>query len=355
MKIAIISNYWKNSDGGGIKTYLVNLVTELQRRGIEVKVLFRDGTDPLNFQGGTNKMWFSWSCFNQLLKIRPDVIHSQGAWYCLLPGFLYKKINKCTLIHTFHTEPSEKLPGYAKFFFQRLLNGCDNVTFVSNRLKNRIEEVDGLKFKKTAITYAGAIANAVSNDEIQAFRKKFAIKQDRIVLLASGMTALPYKAQGLKILLQSMVYLKKIYPNVVLIITSKGRYYEELQIFSNELCVMDNVVFTGYLNDPFVPLQLCDIYTHITLGDGLPLALLEAMAIGKPIIATPIAGIPEVIVCGQNGILVEPNEKMIVDKLVLLIENRGLRETMGRNAKMTIQDKFTWEKSADNFIKLYLT
>jgi hypothetical protein len=91
MKVALITNYWKDSQGGGIKTYLVNLVNEIQSRGIEVNVLFREGVDPQQFNGEMNKMWFSWSCFNQLRKIRPDVIHSQGTWYCLLPGFLYKK------------------------------------------------------------------------------------------------------------------------------------------------------------------------------------------------------------------------------------------------------------------------
>ena len=86
------------------------------------------------------------------------MIHSQGTWYCLLPGVLYKKLHGCTLVHTFYTEPVRKLPLPGMIFFQSLLNACDCVTFVSKRLQERVVEVDGLSFTQTAITYAGVRA-----------------------------------------------------------------------------------------------------------------------------------------------------------------------------------------------------
>ena len=68
MKIALITNYWKNSDGGGIKTYLVNLVDALQDKGADVSVLFREGDDPEHFCGGKNKVAFSFACYRRLRK-----------------------------------------------------------------------------------------------------------------------------------------------------------------------------------------------------------------------------------------------------------------------------------------------
>ena len=158
MKTALITNYWKNSDGGGVKTYLVNLVDAMEKKGADVSVLFREGDDPENFCGGKNKVAFSLACYRQLRKIRPEVIYSQETWYCLLPGVLYKKLHGCTLVHTFHTEPDRGLPLPARVFFQSLLNACDCVTFVSKRLQERVVEVEGLSFSKTAITYAGVRA-----------------------------------------------------------------------------------------------------------------------------------------------------------------------------------------------------
>lgn len=354
MKVALVTNYWKNSEGGGIKTYLVNLVDALKDKGVEVVVLYREGDDPEHFHCDTNKALFSWSCYLQLRKIQPDVIHSQGSWFCLLPGYLYKKINKCKLIHTFHTEPINKLPFPGKWFFQRLLNACDCVTFVSKRLEDKIKEVYDLKFKRTAITYAGAQIIEVSANEVRQFYHQYSLKQDNIILLASGMTALLYKAQGLKILIQSIIILKKSYTNIVLIVTRKGQYYEELIKYSADLGLEGNVVFTGDMDNPYIPLTICNIYTHITLGEGgVSISLLEAMAMGKPIIATPIGGIPEAIVDGENGILVEPDAEQIAKKIEFLLNDRTIAVKLGTNARLAVCDKFTWEKTADCFMSLF--
>lgn len=200
LKTALITNYWKNSDGGGVKTYLVNLVDALKNQGADVSVLFREGDDPEHFCGGRNKVAFSLACYRHLQKIRPEVIYSQGTWYCLLPGVLYKNLHGCTLVHTFHTEPDRGLLLPARIFFQSLLNACDCVTFVSKRLQERVCEVDGLSFSKTAITYAGVRAAEVTEAEVERFREQYGIGEDAVVLLAIGMTALPYKAEGLKLL-----------------------------------------------------------------------------------------------------------------------------------------------------------
>ncbi|AGB02444.1 glycosyltransferase [Methanoregula formicica SMSP] len=353
VKVALITNYWKNSEGGGIKTYVVNLVQALKDKGIDVSVFFREGNDPEQFCGGQNKIAFSLTCFRQLLKIRPDVIHTQGTWYCLLPGVIYKKIFGCRLIHTFHTEPDKSLQLFAKFFFQILLNTCDCVTFVSERLQERIIEVDRFSFQNSAITYAGVHTITVPDYQVKEFKKQYGINDNSIILTAIGMTALPYKAEGLKILLQAIYLVKKSYPNIILIVTREGRYSEEVRAFSNEIGLERHVIFTGNIENPFIPLKMCEIYTHITLGDGLPIALLEAMSMGKPIIATPIAGIPEAIESGINGFLVEPNPKKIAEKIDFLLQNPEICEKISQNAYYTAKNKFTWENATKTFILLY--
>jgi hypothetical protein len=71
MKIALITNYWKKSDGGGIKTYLVNLVDALQTKGANVSVLFREGDDPEHFCGGKNKVGFSFAWYRRFQEVSP--------------------------------------------------------------------------------------------------------------------------------------------------------------------------------------------------------------------------------------------------------------------------------------------
>ena len=353
MKIAIITNYWKNSNGGGIKTYLVNLVDTLSNKKADVSVLFREGRDSNHYCGGKNKILFSLRCYRHLRKIRPEIIHSQGTWYCLLPGVLYKKIHSCNLVHTFHTEPQQKLPKFERRFFSFLLSSCDTITFVSKKLQHRIEDIDSFSFPRTAITYAGVSSGEVLDEEIERFRRQHNIEKDAIILLAQAMTAHRQKANGLKLLIQAVRMLTEKYPNILLIATREGIYSEEMRAFAQESGIEERVIFTGNIENPYVPLEMCNLFTHISLSDGLPMALLEAMVMGKPIVATDVGGIPEAISNGQNGLLVAPVSEVIAQKIDWLLQNSEIAEDFGRQAKKTVEERFTWELAAERFMQCY--
>ncbi len=354
MKVALIANYWKESQGGGIKVYLQNLVQKLAASGADVRVIFREGSDPGEVCIPTSQRLFAVRSLSALQDYGPDVISVHGGWHCLFPAVAYKLIRGCTVVQTFHTEPEEALTDRFRIFYQVLLNRCDHVTFVSDRLRERTIEVWNLKFPRTEITYAGAPEVAmVTPEEVAAFREQFGIEDRWPVLLALGLTALKYKAEGLKHLIQAVNLLKEEYPGVVLVATRKGVFSPEVEEFARAEGASGHVVFTGDIEDTAVPLSFCDIYTHITLGDGLPIALLEAMAMGKPIVATPVAGIPEAIRDGENGILVSPEPAEIARMIDYLIENPDIARRLGENAKRTVDERFTWQKSAAKFLTLF--
>jgi glycosyltransferase involved in cell wall biosynthesis len=354
MRIAVITNYWKNSQGGGVKTYLINLVDEFKKReNVTVNVVFEKGEDPENCKIDS-KLSFAFKSYFVLKKIKPNLILSQGTWYCLLAGYIYKSLHNSILIHTFHTEPESNLSFFGKLFMDFLLNRCDYVTFVSCGLENKIDEMWKLNFRsKRAITYAGVNPKEVSDNDINNFCEKFNLKNDQIVLLAQGLTQFCCKAEGAKILIKAIQILKNKYPEIVLVLTKEGRYSNELKELVRNESVQKHVIITGDIDNPYVPLKLCNIYTHITLCEGgLSIALLEAMVTGKPIIATPVGGIPEVLEDNINGLLVEPYPEMLAEKIDKLIENREFADKLGENAKKTVEERFTWKISADNFLKL---
>lgn len=354
MKVALITNYWRESQGGGIRVYLQNLVRELAASGADVRVIFREGHDPDEVGIPASQRLFAVRSLSALRKYRPDVITVHGGWHCLFPAVAYKLLHGCTVVQTFHTEPDEALTDRFRLFYQTLLNRCDHVTFVSNRLRERTVAVWGLEFPKAEITYAGAPeAVAATPGEVAAFQERFGIEGRRPVLLALGLTALNYKAEGLKQLILAVNLLKETYPGIVLIATRRGVFSPEVEEFARIVGASGHVVFTGDIEDPFVPLSFCDVYTHITLGDGLPIALLEAMAMGKPIVATPVAGIPEAIRDGENGLLVPPEPTEIAGKIAYLLENPDVARSLGANAKRTVDERFTWEKSAAAFLELF--
>lgn len=362
MKVAIISNYWKNSDAGGMSKNVINFVEELKTRDrIQLYLIYKEGKDNEFIHIDAPKPLFIILAFLALLRIKPDVINSRENWYCLLPGYLYKKLRPVKLIHTYHTYPGSDMGLFGKVFyryvlnFQKIIDHCDCVTFVSEGMIGQIEKVRGIGFKKTAITYAGVEPVKVDPVDLEAFRTRYNIKQGSIVLLANGLTQLRCKAEGAKILMQAVCRLKPKYPGLVLILTREGIYSNELAEYARKLSLGDSVVFTGTLRNPEIPLAICDIYTHISLCDGVPIAVVEAMYMQKPIVATNIGGIPEAIKNLYNGVLVEPDPDEISEKIEYLLKNKGLTEEYGKNAKATAEDKFSRRRSVDKFIEVYTT
>lgn len=355
MKVVVMTNYWKESPGGGVKVYLTNLVEELRKMGANVLVIFREGKDNENIQIKGSRFLFPLKAFIRLLRIKPNVIHSHGPWYTLFPAIMFKILfRKTRVIHTFHTSAKEqKLPKWFLFIFQLFLNRCNCVTFVSEALKKEFEEIYGLNFKKFSITYGGVKKVEVSQRDRIDFINKFELQNKWPILLMQGFTSSKYKAEGAKLAILAIKELKENYPGICLVVTGKGRYLNELISFAEDNNIREHVIFPGVVENPFVPLEICDIYLHISLAEGLPLALLEAMIAEKPIIATAVGGIPEGIINGENGLLVDPQSKKIAEKIVYLLENPEFCKKIAKNAKKTAEERFSWENSARKFMELY--
>ena len=90
-----------------------------------------------------------------------------------------------------------------------------------------------------------------------------------------------------------------------------------------------------------------------SLSEGLPRVLLEAMALAKPVVASKVGGIPDLIQEGQNGFLVEPgNTDQLAEKLRILLKDKNLAIEMGKRSRELIQDKFSNEKYIANYLKM---
>lgn len=113
---------------------------------------------------------------------------------------------------------------------------------------------------------------------------------------------------------------------------------------------------------PFVPKEmLLQHYKQATIcvvpsrWDNSPNTVYEAMAAGKPVIATRVGGIPEIVVDGETGILVEPNDpQQLARALIFLLSNKTLLETMGLNGRKYAQTTFDLEHHVDERLRLFL-
>jgi len=130
--------------------------------------------------------------------------------------------------------------------------------------------------------------------------------------------------------------------------------FEEFKQANPEL----NIVVTGYIpqNDLPAYYSLIDIFVHPSLRDGLPNAILEAMACEKPIIATSVGGVSELILDGTNGMIIPANDSnTLAETMMFILNNKELMATLGKSARNSIIDKFTPQKELEGNIKVYRT
>jgi glycosyltransferase involved in cell wall biosynthesis len=121
--------------------------------------------------------------------------------------------------------------------------------------------------------------------------------------------------------------------------------------------LMDRVTFLGWVNSQSRDrvLKNSDIFVLPSYKEGFPMAILEAMAWGLPVISTPVGGIPEMITPQQNGLLVQPGDiNGLSDALRLLIENEELRHTFGKAARLTAES-FDLKAYGDRLTQIYLS
>ncbi|AAL80908.1 hypothetical protein PFDSM3638_03900 [Pyrococcus furiosus DSM 3638] len=188
----------------------------------------------------------------------------------------------------------------------------------------------------------------MSSEDIEGFKKKFNIRPDNFYLLGHSLTAVKMKAEGAKLLIRCLPSLPN---NVYLLLSRNGRFIDALKQYAREIGVEDRVIFTGDLDNPHIATTVADIYTHITFGEGLPLALLEVMKIGKPIIASKIGGIPEAIRHPLEGILVENKAEDIIQRVEFLFQNPKIRRKMSVISRRAVEKRFSWRKTAFVLLK----
>jgi glycosyltransferase involved in cell wall biosynthesis len=88
-----------------------------------------------------------------------------------------------------------------------------------------------------------------------------------------------------------------------------------------------------------------------SLSENFPVVALEAMSSGKPVVASKVGGIPELVNNNENGILVSPgNVEQIVQALLRLLENQSLRNRMGELGRKTVEEKFDWKKISQLYL-----
>lgn len=298
-------------------------------------------------------------------KHRFDMIHAQ--W--LLPnGFIAAvvcKTYKLPLVITM--QGSDMFIAKQNPFFKRMtlwtLKHAAMVTSVTPTFLPELAAL-GVPEPKRCLIPNGvdpmAFASVGENErDCLRLRKQLSIPRGDAVVFALGRVVLK---KGFDLLIQALPLVKETHPNVTLIIGGDGTDLQRLKALSKSLGVSESVRFPGTINRTDVPayFHVCDVFTLPAVFDpkgnvdGCPNVILEAMACGKPVVASNISGIPVVVKNGETGMLVkEKNVAELAAALVHLLTDTEKREEFGRAGRERILNELTWDKIIEQFKDVY--
>jgi len=160
--------------------------------------------------------------------------------------------------------------------------------------------------------------------------------------------------KGGDLLIAALAKVKPEIPDFHLYISLDVPQSSLLRKMVNDLGLESNVTFSGFLSKEAYQklLNSVDIFILPSRTEAFPVAILEAMALGKPVIASSTGGIPEMAQDGRNGVLVEPYSEQIASAILYLYRNADIRREISRN---NLQDaaRFDWNLITDQYINIY--
>ena len=168
-----------------------------------------------------------------------------------------------------------------------------------------------------------------------------------------------HKYKGLDYLIDSLVNVKKIIPNVKLVIGGKGELLDFYKSKVQKLGLTDNVEFKGFLTDEEVISMYQESEVSVlpsisSLQEGFGIVVLEALSCETPVISTDIVGVSDDVIQTNSGLIIPPKDvKKLEDAIIKVLTEKELARNMGKNGRKLVKDKYEWKNIAKSIYELY--
>lgn len=362
-------------DSGGLygaENVIINLSTGLQNRGhrgvigcicytgkLKPEVGMRAeelGLDTVFFEM-KNKIDFT--CVEKIAHYYKEnkiqIIHSHGykpSFICFLIKLFYRipYIITCHLRYLNHFRL--KVYGFLEKLF---MFKAEAVVGVSQAIINDLKRA-GVPSKKLILINNGINTEMLSRSSkgsLKELRQKLSLEKDSFVIGTLGRLT---EQKDHKTFIKAASELLKEELDVEFIVAGEGHLKNELISLTKKLGIDNRFHFIGFQKEIPSILKLMDIFVLSSLDEGLPIALLEAMAARRPIVSTAVGEVPHVIEDGVNGKLFKKSDFVqFKNNLICLKRNSDLRKKLSINAFCLVREKYSNEKMAEEYIKTYNT
>ena len=324
------------------------LAEELRKLPVSLTVISEQTFSP---------MGIAYRLAKALLKIRPDVVHTHTYKDSFIGTLVARSLGIPYVVRIVHGLPepfmglrNAKMVAYTAA--DRLMTGwfVDRVVAVSSDIEKVLIGMYGSN--RVSCIHNGIDLEAVRvTTSREAFRRKWQIPEDAVVIGTVG-RLVPVK--GHAILLEATRILQASIGNVALVLVGDGPLRKDLEANAKRLGLEKSVIFAGQQDQSYDFMNMMDVFVLPSLHEGIPMVVLEALALQRPVVATRVGGIPEVIEHGQTGFLAEPSDASSLARLLQrLVEDLPMAVSIGKAGRTRVEEKFTARTMAGKTAELY--
>lgn len=358
-------------DRGGAENYLVDLIqAQLDAGYREVHCLYLKGPpywfDTLtrmgaNVEGLESRRYGDPRALRRLRRtlkrLRPDIIHIHGApaeAYWLAASRFLRQRPRIILTRHEHRRRLFSYPGF-RLFDRIISKRADRIIAVSDAVRRTdLSRFPAVADKFVTIHHGIKQDFAVSASARDAIRSEFGVTGDTILI---GTVAQHIKEKSLDTLLRAFATLRddvaaKQWLKLMLI--GRGPLTAELKQLAEELGLADDVIWIPFREDMGAIMSAFDIFVLSSREEGFGIVLIEAMASALPVVACRIDAIPEIVVDGETGLIVPPEDSgAMAIALGRLVADPDLRTTLGTNGRRRVAVHFTTATMQDRTLRVY--
>lgn len=301
--------------------------------------------------------------YNILRRERPEIVHTHTAKAGALGRLAALFAGVPIKVHTFHGHIFDGYfsPLKASIFLwiERLLAVfTDRLIIVSERVRDEmVEKLKVAKSEKCVVIPLGLdLENFFNCGKLKgSFRKQIGVDDD--VLLA-GIVGRLVPIKNHKMFLDAALKTRAGLRDkkIRFVIVGDGELNDELRRYAGDIGMLEDVIFTGWIEDLAPVYADLDIVALTSLNEGTPVSLIEAMAAGKSIVATDVGGVREILGDQYHALLAARGDvNGFADRMIRLLSNSEERDRFGAYCKANVTARYSSEQLLENIKELYRT
>jgi glycosyltransferase involved in cell wall biosynthesis len=293
-----------------------------------------------------------WRLHRLMQQEKPVILHTWMIHANIL-GRIMGRLNRVPVVII--SRRTQNLDGVGRELANRMLSGWSDATITVSECVRQVEIAQARTDPAKVITiHNGVEAERYRQIDLTVrdlIRRELKTPNEVLVIASVGRL---HSVKGFAHLLAAMQSVHARFPEVHLWLIGDGELRTTLDAQAHKLGLDDVIVFAGTRLDVPEILTAVDIFTLTSHVEGMPNAILEAMAAGLPIVATQVGGVPEIVVDGETGLLVPPaDEKALAQALLTLLEDASLRQHFGLAGRQRLLEQFDIAVTRQKTVDLY--